>query len=458
MGPRFIRAGLLALSLAGGGGAQAGGQEAPLAGEPPHAPAPDAPGAASAPAPPAAPPAAPVSAASLKLILRNYNGGQQVDGVLKRHAWIESMQAYFDSGYTAGPVGIGVSVAPFAALRLSASDHPGNMVVEQDRTAAAFLGEYTVNMRAGETVVRYGLQRVSNPYLESKDNRALPPMFRGLSATSVVARGLTIEAGRFDAVQSRGEPRLQDMWTAYGGTRFRDLVYAGAKVQYSDAGKLALYTSEARDVWRQTYAALAHEMGDPAGIRWTVSADLYLTRDAGAARQGAIDNKAFSIGLSGRHGASTVALAFQRVPGNQYFDYVNDTWGDYLANSSAEDYNTPHEKSLQLRYEFDGNQAGLAGWRFKSWFIAGWGSDARAGSLLYPDAASRLHGLYWRDGVAARGSHTELGVLPVYEWPRGAMKGLRASLLMTYCRDAQRYINAGSWEYNLKLEYPVTVF
>jgi len=395
---------------------------------------------------------------SLKLIFRNYAGGQVIDDVSTRHAWMQSVQAYFDTGYSPGPLGLGLSVAPFAAIKLDSSARPGNMVVEQDSRFSAFLGEYTLNARLGGTRLRYGLQRVSNPFLESKDNRSLPPMFRGLSVTSELSDSVALDAGSFNAVQRRGEPRLQDMMTAYGGVRLDRLDYVGTTVKFGADAKASVYSSRANGLWRQHYLGISDSIGPTSGVKWGGAVDAYMTRDEGAARQGKIDNKAYSGTVSAQHGATTLAVAYQRNVGDQWFDYINDTWGNYLSNSSAEDYNTPHERSLQLRYEYDGARDALPGVRFKCWGMKGWGSDATASSVLHAAPDSLLHELYWRRGQVASGGHMEVGFLAAYVMQSGSLKGGRFSLLVTSNNNDALYANAGSKEYNFKFEMPVKVF
>lgn len=396
--------------------------------------------------------------ASLDLIIRNYAGGQEIDGGFKRHAWMQSAQARFDTGYTPGLVGVGISVSPFIAARLESSERPGNMVVEQDRRLSAYLGGYTLQFKAGNTVLKYGLQRVSNPFLESKDNRALPPTFRGTSVISTLSPTLTLSAGSFNAVQGRGHPELRDMISAYGGVPIKRLDYLGANWQYSGTGSVAVYSSRSRDLWDQHFVSLAETLGSTRGIQWSTNAELYVTRDQGARLQGAVDNKAYSLGLSAKRDRSTVVVAYQRIVGDEYFDYPNDTWGNYLANSSAEDYNTPHERSVQLRYQFAGDAARAPGFRFKAWFIAGDAPQASEGAARYPAPGGLLYHLYWRDGMISHGYHREIGMLPSYEFQSGPLKKVKVSLLMTVNSNPKHYVNAGSREYNLRVEYPVKVF
>ena len=54
----------------------------------------------------------------LNLLFRNYADQFDNEGGPHRHAWVQGMQANFESGYTQGPVGLGFDASLFAALKL----------------------------------------------------------------------------------------------------------------------------------------------------------------------------------------------------------------------------------------------------------------------------------------------------------------------------------------------------
>ncbi len=400
-----------------------------------------------------------VADSHLNLLFRNYADQFDNEGGPHRHAWVQGMQANFESGYTKGPVGLGFDASLFAALKLDGGAGAGNMVhVEKggggsNQLAWAYPGMYDIKGRISETVVKYGLQIVdNNPFMEPHDNRALPPTFLGLSAVSSDIRNVTLEAGSFTKVDARGHTNLTDMNTSYGGTTFKRLSYFGGSWDYSPNGTVSLYADQAEDVWNQFYASISQSIGDVSGIKWAGLANIYSTHQTGSALQGHINNNAYSLSLSAQHGAHQVLLGYQQILGDQFFDYVNETNGIYLVNSMDVDYNAPHEKSFQLRYTFDGKYAGLAGFKAMLWGVTGWGADASA------SAASNAIGPYTRNGEFVHGTHHEIGFIPSYTLQSGRFKDTKITFIAMYHKSTAHYSDPDNMEYRLVVNVPVKVF
>lgn len=169
----------------------------------------------------------------LNLLLRNYADYFQAPDTIYRHAWVQGMQVNYESGYTQGPVGFGVDASLFGALKLDGGNGAGNMVHVgkggggSEQLAWAYPGMYDIKGRISETVVKYGLQIVTNPFLEPHDNRALPPTFLGVSMVSNDLAHTEIQAGSFTRVDARGHTNLSNLTTSYGGTRIDRLTYVG---------------------------------------------------------------------------------------------------------------------------------------------------------------------------------------------------------------------------------------
>lgn len=399
--------------------------------------------------------------AELSLHFRNFLASEYVEDVITRRAWVQTLQARFVSGFTPGVVGFGVSVSPFVALTLDKSPNAGSFVYADrvgDHGPAVFLGAYTANIRAGNTVFKYGLQPMSNPILESQDIFSLPPTFQGLTMDSRVSERLTLVGGRLSAVKARGKTSLRKPNTTYGGVSFDHIDFLGADWAYSDDGKASLYIDRASDVWNQLYVSLSHGAGDARQLRLSGRFDAYYTRNQGASRQGVIDNKAYSLSMTAERGANAVLLGYQKVVGDQFFDYFGETWGDALLNAMDVDYNAPNESSVQLRYELDGGKAGLPGFKFAAWVVQGWGADARAGAAVHASEDSFLHYLYWKNGKPVHGRHREVGINPAYVFQRGPIKNAKLSLLAIVHSSSRHYADSDNREIKLKLDVPFKVF
>jgi hypothetical protein len=393
----------------------------------------------------------------LNFLLRSFISKQTVNGAFTRHAWTENLQVNFESGFTPGVIGVGVDVSPFLAVRVNSSANPGNLAHtgEPDDRAWAYLGKYAVKAKIGaNTVLKYGLLQTSNPVMESKDNRGLPPTYRGLTLVSTVAPGVTVDAGSFDKMVARGRSSLGPLSTNFGGVPIARERYVGASWDYAEGANATLYASQARDVWNQVYLAWTEPLGTAAEIQWSSGLNLYLTQGQGKRLQGDIDNRAYSIGLTGKRGAFTGMFAFQQVAGDHFHDFPGDTWGNALANAMLVDYGAPHERSVQVRGVLDAGKLGVPGLRVLFWAISGRGADGTVNAARYRDPADPLHELYWKDGRPIQGGHREFGIYPTYVVQQGTLKGSKVSFYAVAHRAARYYFDSGIREYKFALDMP----
>lgn len=396
----------------------------------------------------------------LNFLFRNYSDVLDNKGGPHRHAWIQGAMANFESGFTQGLIGFGVDASVYAALKLDGGDGGGNMVHVakggggSNQLAWAYPGIYDVKARISNTVVKYGLQAVDNPFMEQHDNRALPPTFLGATLVSNEFKNVMLEAGSFTKTDARGHTTLTDLKSQYGGTRIDRLTYAGGTWDYSPDGQAALYASQADDVWRQYYASIKHSIGSTKTVKWTGFANVYSTHDTGDKRQGEINSNAYSLSLAAQHGPHELLLGYQEVLGDQFFNYVGETNGIFLTNSMDVDYNAPHEKSLQLRYTFYGKDAGLPGFKAMVWGVTGWGAD---GSKMASQDQTRS-GIYWANGAAVQGRHHEFGFIPSYTIQSGKLKDTKITFVAMWHVGSTHYSDATNSEYRLVVNVPVKAF
>jgi hypothetical protein len=164
------------------------------------------------------------------------------------------------------------------------------------------------------------------------------------------------------------------------------------------------------------------------------------------------------VALSAQHQAHTVMLAYQKIQGKQFFDYVGEGAGNFLSNSMNVDYNAPGEQSLQLRHTVDLGSYGLPGLRIMSWLVQGWGADASATAASHADPASSLYGLYWKNGEAVHGRHWEIGMIPTYVIQTGRLKGSSINLTLMHHHAASHYSDPSNNLYRLVINMPFNIF
>ena len=139
-------------------------------------------------------------------------------------------------------------------------------------------------------------------------------------------------------------------------------------------------------------------------------------------------------------------------------DYTQETAGIYLGNSMGVDYNAPRERSLQLRYVFDGNRAGVPGWTLMAWTVRGFGVDGSAGAAAHPDPSDPVHDLYWKNGEYVRGGHREWAVKSVYLMQDGQLKGTKIAFYVYRTRIDAQYPSKSFNDMQLMINYPIRFF
>lgn len=400
----------------------------------------------------------------LDLLLRHYAEQLRIAGIGERRSWIQAARLAYQSGFTDGVVGLGVDATLFAGVKLDGGRGDGNMVrVDRDASgqpARAWIhpGEYALKVRIARAIMKIGLQTVINPFLEPYDNRAFPPTFRGWSAIATPATGVAVSAGSFDAVNNRNAVYQERMSTVAAGVAFDRLSYLGVDVHWAERARLAVYASRQADLWDRYYLSAARSFGAADTFKWLVRSDGYATRGQGEQRAGALNTNAYSASVTASRGASSLMLSYQRINGDYFFDYVKETSGIYLENAMGTDYNAPHERSLQLRYKFDGKAAGVPGFQMTLWAVRGTGADGRAQALQRSQPGEHLHDLYWTHGQPIGGWNKEHGAKLVYLVQNGKLKDTKFGLFMMKHTISANYPSFLFTDVRLTIETPIRLF
>lgn len=358
-----------------------------------------------------------------------YFGIQKGDGrsenTRRRDTWTQGTVLDYSSGFTQGSVGIGVQVAAYNEIALergkgriagggnrTLTDHDGDAVEQWSK-----LGLANLKARVSNTTLSAGRLAISTPVVDVIGNRALPSSFEGVALHSAEFDNLSLDFGRFDRVSPRTEQSLTRFTSEYGDRSVTtdSVTLAGLQYQPFDNVGTKLYAASVKDLWNQYYINISHSMGDSATLQLDTDFNYYKTRDAGQRKLGAIDNNTYSLGLTASHLAHSLTLGYQQVDGDEYFDYLHETNGIYLANSLFSDFNGPNEKSMQIAYALDMAGYGVPGLGLSIYTARGWGIDG-----------TRYKGGGY-DGVQAMDGekHIEYGVGVSYVIQSGALKNSR---------------------------------
>ncbi|AOE83028.1 OprD family porin [Pseudomonas sp. TCU-HL1] len=404
----------------------------------------------------------------LRLLLRNsYFNRSKTEGRRDSRDWTQGINLDFASGFTPGTLGVGLDAFLYQGLKLDASAGKagtGNLPVRDDGAPA---DEYAkagaaLKLRVSKTELKVGEQRPDTPVFGVSHFRIVPQTATGLSLRSQERDDLVLQAGHFISATSPVTTNTDgDLWAVMAGVTTPRADYAGGTWQWAPGLSLALYGARFEDVWHQGYASLDGRFALGGERESGVNLTLYRTTNTGEARAGDIDNLTLGTSAYLRLGNHRFLLGLQKVQGDTPFDYLgvgeNDRNGRngrdqgasiWLPNSAQfSDFNGPHERSWQLRYDYSFADWGLPGSSMMVRYIEG---DQIDGSRT--PAGSPYAGRYGADG-----SHRETNLEFRYVVASGPAKGLSVRL-----RQAWHRADAGQGpgdldDFRLITDYPLDI-
>ena len=338
-----------------------------------------------------------------------------------RDNWVQGTILNYSSGFTEGTVGFAVEAAAYNAIALergrAAVAGPNNRTLTHSDGDPigqwSKMGLGNVKARMSNTTLTLGRQSVDTPMIAYIGNRALPSSFQGAFLHSAEFDNLSFDLGTFDRVSPRTEQSLSKFRSEYGaeGVETDRASTAGINYQPFKSLTTSLYATKVDDFWNQYYFGANHVLGDSAVLSLTTGLNYYKTVDAGSKKMGEIDNDTYSLSFGLTHQAHTLTASWQQVNGNEYFDYLHETNGIYLANSLLSDFNGPNEKSLQISYVLNMAPYGVPGLKFNLYNARGWGIDG----THYKGVAYDVRGM---DGE----NHYEWGIGTSYAVQSGMLK------------------------------------
>ncbi|MGJ7546941.1 OprD family outer membrane porin [Pseudomonas alloputida] len=318
-------------------------------------------------------------------IFKYNNGDGTRTNTHSRDTWVQGTLVDYTSGFTKGTVGFGLELAGFNVVALERSKRsvagPNNRTLTDSDSDVvdqwSKLGIANLKARISNTTLVAGRQSMATPVLADYNNRVLPSSFDGISITSKEFENLDFTLGSFDRVSPRNEQSLTGFRGKYGSAAVESgrVSIAGLTYRATSSLSASAFSSQMADIWKQHYVGLTHTAGSSKTLGVSTSINYYKTSDAGKAKLGKIDNQAYSLALTATHLAHSLTLAYQQVDGNEYFDYINETSANYLANAQYSDFNGPNERSSRVTYALDMYGNGFPGLKLSIYTARGWGID-----------------------------------------------------------------------------------
>ena len=303
-----------------------------------------------------------------------------------------------------------------------------------------------VKLRVSSTVLKFGEQRPTAPVFATGDSRLLPETATGFQLSSSEFDALSLEAGHFTAINRRNSSNSDgELTSEYAEVEARSVDFVGGTYNFTDNLSVALYGSEAEDVWRQYFANVYYTipLADDQALNFDLVA--YKTDDQGDALAGELDTLTYSLKAAYSFGAHKLSLAYQKVNGDEFFDYIG---GDsiWLANSvQYSDFNAPNERSVQVRYDLNMATFGVPGLSFMARYIKG---DDIDGTKADPNGA-------FAGWAGDDEKHWERDLEAKYVVQSGAAKDL--SLRVRQATHRSTAFDSDLDEVRLIVEYPLSI-
>ncbi|MHC8304175.1 OprD family porin [Pseudomonas sp. PB3P13] len=396
------------------------------------------------------------------------------DGVLKetdrRINWVQGTIIKYNSGFTEGTVGFSTEVAAYNAIALDrdrkdlasgngGAPEPGRARPGNNRTLTenggdavdqwSKLGLANIKARFSNTTLTAGRQNFSSPMVDVIGNRPLPSSFQGVSLHSEELENLTFDLATFDKNSPRTEQSLRKFRAEYADEIIEIDRVNTAGITYQPFSSLttSLWGTQAEDMWNQYYFGASHVLGDSSTLSLTTGLNYYKTVDEGKAVLGDIDNDTFSLSLGLTHQAHSLTFSYQAVNGNEYFDYLHETNGIYLANSLLSDFNGPNEKSFQIAYGLNMAEYGVPGLKFNIYQARGWGIDGTHYKGGAYDSVTSMDGEH----------HYEYGIGASYAVQSGPLKATAIRATYTAHRASENQLDGSLNEFRLVTTIPFNI-
>ena len=362
----------------------------------------------------------------------------------------------YESGYTRGVLGFGLDAHAYGAINLGTQADQTRAtpryVAKNGQEIADNFGRMggALKVRMSSTELKVGEMRTKTPIFSSSDTRLLPESNRGWQVISQDIPSLTLQAGRFTGWADRNARKNgADLLANYSGvTSGAFSFFGGAWVTPVTNLTLSSYYGQYEDNWNTAYLGGFYKLPLADKRALSFSLNIYRSTDTGKAKSGEIDTTTWSLMSSYVIGAHKFGIGYQKVNGNNPFDYVN-RGSIWLENAmQLSDFNGPHEASWQLKYDVDlasiatpGLSAGVA-------YTRGSGIDNSHLNSVY---ASYLG----YSGV--NGKHWERDLMLRYIVQQGAAKNLSLQLRYGVHRSNKAQGEANMNQLRLQAELPLGI-
>ena len=325
--------------------------------------------------------------------------------------WGQAFMLNYRSGFTEGPVGVGVDALGLLGIRLdsgkgrayNSGSSGGGIVFPSDsdgRAVADFasLG-LTAKMRFSKTLVQSGTLLPHLPVVTINDGRLVPQTFQGTQVTSSEIKDLTLIGGKITSVKGRNSTNDASLSIAgansSSGERSDAFYYAGGDYRIDPHTTAQYYYGNLTNFYSQHFFGLTHGTQLPYGRLQTDLRGFISTSEGRNASQegrlagykssgavgsdGEVDNRTWSALFTYTLGNQSLATGYQRLTGKSDFPFINEGDGNapYLITSrEIGRFQHAGERTWLAQYSYDFKGLGLSGLTTSLIYLKGDGIQA----------------------------------------------------------------------------------
>ncbi|OPG71191.1 porin [Pseudomonas ogarae] len=292
--------------------------------------------------------------------------------------WAQGAMLRFESGYTAGTVGLGIDAVGMLGLKLDGGDGSGGTgLLPADLSSKNGRGsqdeysklELTAKAKVSETVLKAGSLAFRTPVVSSNDTRLLPSTFEGALLTSKDIDKLVLQGGKLEQIKFNSSSDYQDFTGNRIGGVSDDFRFAGGTYSFNKALSTSLFYGNLENVYRQFFGGVVYEI--PLAAQQSLKFDLRYSKSTDDGNFRPLDNRAANGLVSYTLGANVFTAAYQHMSGDDPFPYIANS-DPYLVNFvQINDFANTQERSWQLRYDYNFAAMGIPGLTFMSRYVQG---------------------------------------------------------------------------------------
>lgn len=292
--------------------------------------------------------------------------------------WAQGAMLRFESGYTAGTLGLGVDAVGMLGIKLDGGDGsggtgllPADLGSKNDRGSQDEYSklELTAKAKVSETILKVGSLAFRTPVVSSNDTRLLPSTFEGALLTSKDIDKLMLQGGKLEQIKFNSSSNYQDFTGNRIGGVSDDFRFAGGTYSFNKALSTSLYYGNLENVYRQYFGGVVYEI--PLAEQQSLKFDLRYSKSTDDGNFRPLDNRAANGLVAYTLGSNVFTAAYQRMSGDDPFPYIANS-DPYLVNFvQINDFANTQERSWQLRYDYNFAALGLPGLTFMSRYVQG---------------------------------------------------------------------------------------